>query len=482
MNNSLTKDFITYGVGNILYTLVNLLLVPVFLEKLDVTDYGILSISLVTENLIMILFSLSISNGILRAFNEGYTLKKEQTFFSTALIFFILIEALFILISYTLKEFLSQIIFETKNYCPFIVLIIIIGFSRILDSLNLGVLRARNKSLQYVLLNISNIILLAAINLIIIYFTQFTLISILWGYVISGLISNIIGFAFNYSDFRLEFRLESLKYFIRYGFPLGIASAISYFINYGNRYFLMNYTSKTDVALIDISQKIASLVGVLLTGAFLTVFTPYYLNLYNKVPKEEFSKRINEKIITFSVLFFFLGLNIIMFQDLGLSLLSKSQYLIAANYVPYLILSNYFFVLFMMLTLGTNINKKTKVEMYITILIFILSIIANIILIQSFGIYGAVYTQIFINLLSVLLIQIYNKKYFPLTINFNSLFKLIIIFISLSIAKTKIPILFNINNLFVTRGVLPFILIGIYIFLYQKEIFSIKSKLLLLVK
>ena len=56
MNNSLTKDFITYGVGNILYTLVNLLLVPVFLEKLDVTDYGILSISLVTENLIMILF------------------------------------------------------------------------------------------------------------------------------------------------------------------------------------------------------------------------------------------------------------------------------------------------------------------------------------------------------------------------------------------------------------------------------------------
>jgi len=477
MGNSLSKDFITYGFGNILYTAANLLLLPIFLEKLEVNEYGVLSVFLVSSSLVTNLFSLNIPNGILRSFNEGYGAEKEKKWVSTAFLYFIIVGLFFVFIAYIFKSKLSQLIFGNQNYNQYILLFVILGFSRILDSLNLGVLRARNKSKKYVLLNIINVIYLAAINIYIIYFTEFALINILWGYIISGLISNCTGLIFNYFEYKWKFEFEGVKYFFRYGFPLSIASCISYFINYGNRYFLMNYSTKTDVALIDISQKIASLVGILLTVAFLTVFTPYYLNLYSKVSFFEFSKKINKLIIDFSVFFCFMGLCIIMFQDLGLSLLSNHQYLSVVQYVPYLILSNYLNVLFSMLTMGTNILKRTEIEMYITIFIFSISIIGNIILIQYYGIYGAIITQLLINLLSVLIISVYNKQKFPVKIDFKSIIKLIFVFVVLCFAKFKIPMIFNMNNLIIIRVFIPLILVAIFILLYHKVFLALRSTL-----
>lgn len=482
MNNSLIKNFITYGFGSILFTLANLLLIPVFLEKLEINDYGILSISLVTVNFILILFSVSISNGILRAFNENYSLVVKKEMASTILIFFIISGLFFIFLTYFLKDFISLLIFNTKTNGSLIITIVILGFLRIFDSLNLGILRANNKPLHYVTLNVLKVLVLGFVNIYIIFFTNFSITSIIEGYIISGLISSLIGFLFTRSDFKFSFQLNYLKYFLQYGIPLSIASFISLFINYGNRYFLLYFTNEVDVAYIDISQKIASLVGIILTTGFISAFTPYYLNLYSRVSFAEFSKKINEITLTFSVFFCFIGLGIVLFQDLGLSLLSKPEYLMVSNYVPYLIFSNFFHVLFMILTLGTNILKKTKIEMYITVVLLIVSVAFNVILIKSIGLYGAVFTQVFINLLSIIIIRFYNKIYFPINISYWIILKLVLFTIILIVLNNLLPELLNLNNIIYKRYIIPLVLLGIFVTVYFKDFLSAKSKLKQLLK
>ena len=477
MSNSLVKNFITYGFGNILFTLANLLLIPVFIEKLEINDYGLLSISLVTVNFILILFSISVSNGILRAFNENYNLLVKREMAASILIFFIISGFIFIGLTYFLKDDISLFVFDTKMNGSLIMAIVILGFFRVFDALNLGILRANNKAIHYIMLNVLRVLVLGLVNIYIIFFTNFSITSIIIGYIISAVFSRFVGFILTYSNFKVRFKLSYLNYFMQYGIPLSIASFISLFINYGNRYFLLYFTNEADVAYIDISQKIASLVGIILTTGFISAFTPYYLKLYSRVPFAEFSMKIDEIILSFCVIFCFSGLVVVFFQDIGLALLSKPEYLIVSDYVPYMIVSNFCNALFMILALGTNILKKTKVEMYITFVLLIVSIGSNIVLIQYLGLYGAIFTQVFVNLLSIVIIGFYNKAYFPIRTSYWFIVKLLVFTGVLIIVNDLLQELLNLSTIFYEKYIVSFVLVGLFVLVYLDKFVSLKLKL-----
>jgi hypothetical protein len=71
MSKPLMKSLLTYGLGNIMYSLVTLTLIPFYLEKLNVVDYGNLTLFLIASNIVTIFFSINISNGILRLFSDS---------------------------------------------------------------------------------------------------------------------------------------------------------------------------------------------------------------------------------------------------------------------------------------------------------------------------------------------------------------------------------------------------------------------------
>jgi len=137
----------------------------------------------------------------------------------------------------------------------------------------------------------------------------------------------------------------------------------------------------------------------------------------------------------------------------------------------------------MMLTMGTNISKKTNVEMYITISILLISIVSNILLIKFIGIYGAVITQVMINLLSLFFIHIYNRKNFPIIINFFKIIQVVVVTSVLVFLKKEIPELLGMHNKVMSQAMLPLALLAVFSLIFYKELISIKSTLFsLLVK
>ncbi len=482
-NPSFLKNFLTFGVGKILYTLVTLLLVPLYLERINIADYGILSISLVTVNLFAIVFSFSISNGILRAFNDSDdSLKQTKNIFSTTVIFYIVLSFLVYLSSKLFGTHLSSLIFGNEKFISFVDILILISITRVFVNIFNGFFLAKNYTIKYVIMNLFGVLSLALINIYQIFYTDYSLYSIIQGYFYSGLLTIVLGFIFSIKAFSFNFDFNIVRFILKYGIPLGVASLISYFINYGNRYFIINILDESSVAIIDVAQKIGGLIGLLLTGAFITTFTPYYLRLYKEVSFSTFNKKINEIIFTYSLSFFFFSLVVVMYQELFLSLLSNEEYMDSAIFVPYILLSDYFHVLFMMLTLGTNIKKETKYEMYITIIILVVSVFLNVFLINLFSLYGAVFVQISINILSVFLISYYNSKRFNININFPKLLKLVIVFIILVSIKLVFDNYFDINSILLSKLVMPSSLIIIFVISYIKSFSYIKNYVLNIVK
>jgi len=469
MSNSLSKNILSYGLGNILYALVVLLLVPIYLEKLDVDNYAKLTLFLISTNLIRMIFSFSVSNGILRGFYDFKTFNEKKSLYSSAVFLIMLLFIFAMIVGISFQVSLSALMFNDRMATPYIPLIVFVSFMQIVNAANQGLLRALKRVIPYTLTSIINVLTMALLNIYIIYFTEYTLYSIFLSYVVSNTLAAVVSSSFLIKYYTIKVRVNNFKYLLNYGLPLSIATLILYFLNYGNRYYLVHYSTITNVAIIDVAQKLASIIGILLTSAFMTAFTPYYLELYNKVPYRIFREKINDIIVTFSTLFLFAGLVIVLAQDIFLSLLSKSEYLSSSEYVPFIILSNYLYVLFMMLTLGTNIKKKTKIEMLITVIIFPVNILINIYSIKSYGLYGAVITQMTTNILSLLLISLYNRKYFPLEIAYKSIFWLISVFSILSFIKMSFNSTVYYQGSQYFQYAISVLLLTIYVLIYRKK-------------
>jgi O-antigen/teichoic acid export membrane protein len=303
------------------------------------------------------------------------------------------------------------------------------AFGRIFVNMFLGVLRADNKPIKFVVLTVLDVMIMCITNIIIIHTNKFTLTNLLNGYLFSTILTLLISFIINKEFIGAKINSSYLKYFIIYGTPLAFANCISYFINYGNRYFLLHYTSKIDVAVYDIAQKITGVLGVILVNGFMLAFTPYYLNLSKIETKKQFNIKINKIINTFLGVYFLFGILIIFSDNFLLDFLSRKEYMESALYTPFLILSNVFYVLFMLLAMTTNILKRTKVELYATFVMLGVGLIANFFLIKAYGLYGAVTSQMIISITGFIFINNYNAKFFPLDYKFQATLILVLNFL-----------------------------------------------------
>ncbi|GEM_PF-6360054 len=463
---SLTKSFLIYGIGNMLYALIVLLLIPVYLEKLNVADYGKFSILYVTGNLFSIIFSFSISNGILRYFSEFDAVSLRRSAVSTMTVFFLLTFLVVFVFFNLLPDSLNIPNFSSQADRNNVFVVLLWGFTRVLFGMILGALRALEKPVKYVSLTVADVIILCVVNLYIMFFTSFGVENILVGYLISSTLSIVIGFGFLSKFLTLDFNKGALKYLLMYGLPLSVANVVSYLIAYGNRYFLVFFSNTEDVAIFDVAQKITGILSIVLVNAFMISFTPYYLRMYNTVSIDEFKRQINAKISTFVSMFFLLAMLLVFVDAYLLNYLSKKEYLEAALYTPFLIIANSLSVLFMLLAMTTNINKKTSIEMLVTIATLITGLIGSYILIQKIGLLGAALCQILMSLTSFVLINIYNKKYFPLDYKFPETLGILLFFIMFSVADRLI---FQYNlNLFI--AVLSYAaMLGLYVYIYRRN-------------
>ena len=461
-----------------LYTLIIFLLIPFYLEKLEVSDYGKFSLFYLTGTLISIVFSFSISNGILRFFNDFENSIERKIAITTISLFFIFLFVSIILALYVVAKYNFFELFKSEYTRNNFLIITFWAFGRIFINMFLGILRADNKPLKFVILTILDVLVLCTTNLIIIYFFQLTLKNLLLGYLFSTCVSILIGGFFLKYLIGFSINLKYLNYFLSYGIPLAIANCISYLINYGNRFFLNYFSSAEDVAIYDISQKITGVIGVLLVNGFMMAFTPYYLNLYKTETKDNFNNRINKIIDIFLVVYFLFGFFVIFSDNFILNFLSKKSYISAALFTPLLIIANVFNVLFMFLAMSTNILKKTKIELFAIILTLIIGFFSNYFLIKYFGLFGASISQIIMTFSAFTFINSYNAKFFPLNFKFKNTFVLIIIFI-IYMQADKYLICLNLNTyvLISIYLLLIFLFIAVYRSYFNFLIILIKKKI-----
>ena len=250
------------------------------------------------------------------------------------------------------------------------------------------------------------------------------------------------------------------KELFNFSYPLILTMALNWLFASLDKITIRTFSNLNEVGIYSGAFKIVALLSVI-QSSFSTFWTPTALEHYTKNPEDtSFYKKANDYL---SLIFFLLGVNILLFRDVIGILLGKKFYN-SIFVMPTLVFMPIMYLLSETTMIGIGFKKKTKYFLYVSVIASISNLIGNLFLVPYLGAKGAaistgisyivffsartyfsnklinfgfnlkrIYIITFLILLYALFLSFYNKIY--LTIGLGILLEIIILLIYYPIIK-----------------------------------------------
>ncbi len=402
------KGSAIYSIGNMSLKLMGLILLPLFVQKLSLSEYGILGILEVTVQILISTFGLGIWYAFERWYWDKDYLNKQKSMYFTILAFSFII-ALFLFFSVSGTSIpLSELLFDNSSYSYVLVLMSVIAGLELMAQSPAMLLRLKTKSLVFTLSFTLKLIITLAFTL---YFL------IVKGKKIDGIYeAQLIGEIFYFlilmlsciKDIQFKFEFRILKDMVVYRLPLVFSSVFIVMLSFTDRYALKFLSNLSDVGVYSLGYKLANTIKVILISSVWFAVRPM---IYKMMDKPE-NKRFYSKIMTyftFGVIIFVLGLSIYGKEIIYL-FAGKPEYRLAYKIVPVISFAILFGMLKDVAFIGLDITRKTKIMASLIIIIAILNLGLNILFIPYFKSVGAAMATLISQIIFFLLVLKYSQN------------------------------------------------------------------------
>ena len=392
-----------YLSGKLFVQALSIISIPIMTRLLVPKDYGILAVFSSIISLFSVLLGLVIRGSVNRYYFEENSKDNFGEFLGSNLIFILIYNLFAISFLYVFKNIIADF-FKISVYLFFIS--ILISFLNIPDGIFFTYLRATKQSKRYSFILIIKSILLLVITIVWVYslkenryYGKIYSIIIITAVFAVYMIYNLVKLS------KFKFKLEYIKYSIRYSIPL-IPHALSNFIlSFFDRIIINQLTGAKNAGLYSFAYNVGTLM-VIVTGSMNTAWLPiFYENLTNK----NFIK-IKKLAYNYSKYIYFTAIGLILFSKEVVSLMADEKYHTALPIVPIIIISH---VLVFLYTLYVNYvfyRKKTILISLITLFVSGINIGLNYWLIPIYGYIAAAYTTL-ISYFLLFLFHFLNLKY-----------------------------------------------------------------------
>lgn len=171
---------------------------------------------------------------------------------------------------------------------------------------------------------------------------------------------------------------------LSYGFPLMLSGCAYIFFQATDKLVIGHFCSDSDLGIYSSAASFLSLFAIL-QSSFTTVWWPSAMKNYERNPENKtLYIKANDMICFVMVM---IGLTFIISKDLIIMLLGE-RFREAVVVLPFIIFQPILYTLSETTVVGLNFQKKSKVQLLITILSLIFNIVINIVLTKKYGIIG----------------------------------------------------------------------------------------------
>ncbi len=424
----LTKHSAIYGIGHVLSRSVVLFLLPLHTNFISKMEYGIATQLFAFLAIMAIVYSYGLNTAFLQFYLLEDNKKKKKEIFSTAF-FTTAISSIFLSLIFLVSAgLISRLLFHSAEYAHLIRISAgILAFDALL-LLSFNILRAMEKSVHFVSINLASMVVNLFFNIYFIGWCKMGVDGIFYANLISSAISFSLLIPVAVHHLSFVFSKQKLAEMLKFGLPFIPSTFSIVLINVIDRFFINKYIGLEAAGIYGVGYKLALFMNLFIT-AFRFAWQPFFVS----TAKQEDAKQIFSRIFTyFTLICSLIFLIFLMFVDqlvqldiFGFTIFGKAFW-DSTNIVPVIVLAYVFYGFYLNFQVGIYLKEKTKYLMYINIFGAAVNVIGNILLIPGFKLMGAAYATLFSYLVMTLLIfyaaqRIYNIKY-----EFGRIFRIVI--------------------------------------------------------
>lgn len=388
----LTSDSAVYGVSNIVGRFITFLLVPFYTQFLPQGDYGIVTVVYSWIAFLFGVFTFGLEPAYMR-YVTGVDRQRRNRVFASSFLFIaaasVLLFAMLLLVQPQLQTFLQ--LREEWNS----IILLALGMV-VLDAVNIvpfAALRMEDRARRFATIKIISILINVGLN---IYFIAILQESIVWIFVagiLSSLSSTLLLLPTIASHLRPGLQPRLLRELLRYGLPTMPGAVAIMLIEIIDKPIMLELTNAATVGVYQANYKLGIFMMLVVT-VFRYAWQPFYLQLAEK----DEARALFARVLTYFVL---LGAIIVLMLSLFISDIVRipipftDRHLIHPDYlgglgiVPIILFSYVWAGIAQILNAGLYIKKKTVFILIATAAGAGVNIVANLLLIPVWGMYGA---------------------------------------------------------------------------------------------
>ena len=421
------KQILTYGTGSIAQSALNFILLPLYLRFFEPSEYGVISLLLVSISLLTLFANVGIVSGLFMLYYEAKPGEKRKLIGTTW--FWHLFGAVVggaILVSNA--SGISTLLFDSADYSYAIRLVGGYFFFSLLLDIPLAAFRLEKKAVHFVAFSLFRFVADFGLKLLFIAFLSRGIN----GYFESGVIVNaavlisMIPFTLKYISFSLN--KSYLKQLLRLGSPFIFSTIAVWTLSMADRLILNHFNGTAEVGIYSLAYSLANIFTIILVTPFGLFWAPFFLSFASENPIKD-TKLLLEKATRYTFILgstTFLAISLgaydilIIFTDLfG----TKEGYLEAIVLVP--VLTSGLFFHFLHGRFGSPLSV-IKRPIYFAIAGSIAAVInlgLNFLLIPRFGAMGAAITTTVAYAVFMAATYLLTQRLFPMSYKWFSMAK-----------------------------------------------------------
>lgn len=408
-----------YGIGNILHRIPPLILLPLYLNYLTPEDFGKKEIVVLVIDYLSIVLSMGIGNAMGRFYFDFSEGKDQNLVVSTIMLSFAGISLPLIIAIGFFAEPIAGMVIDSHDDKYLIIMALASLWLNSLYRMACSYLRIQEKSVLYIMISISKLVLQLALNIVFITLLGWGIYGIFASTLISGILFVAglvlpllmrIGFGYSYVLF---------KQILAFSAPMVISQLMSSIVNMSDRYFVKVYVSLAGAGIYTLGYRLGNSIHSFIQSPFQQIWNPRRFAIHQQAD----SKSIYAKILTYYCIVqgLFAVLLIVCVRDV-LLIIGKPAYFGAADIAQIICVAYVIFGIQTHLNTGILITKKTVFIAKINTVTAVLNISLNFLLISKYGMYGAAIATLACMIFKTLITGYYVNKIYYIAWEYKRIF------------------------------------------------------------
>lgn len=392
----LLRHSAVYGIGHIVTRSLGFLLLPLYTNTIPTDEFGKAMLLFSFMGIMNVFYGYGMDVAYLRYVALQEDLHKQRILFSTGFISLLVTSFILSCSLVLLQQPVSTIIFHSTLAAKFILLCSGILFFDAMGLMPFMALRAKEKSVPFILLKLANVIVNIGGNIVFILVLKWGIIGIFWANLCSSALTFVLLSPILIRYFTFHFDRGVFSEMIRFGLPYVPSGLAVVAMDLIDRFFLERMTNLDITGIYSAGYKLGMFMALFI-AAFRFAWHPFFLS----TSRQENAKQVFARVLTYFVLacsLVFLTISffideIVRFQLFGFTIFGK-DYWASTVIVPLILISYILYGVYVNFLVGVYLEKKTAWLPLITGSAAIVNIVGNLLLIPFLGMMGSAWAKV----------------------------------------------------------------------------------------